>query len=139
MTNERTVTTENTEDRRTKMAPILNRIPEQWGRYLPLAGWDDLLLVLDSQLAEIDPGYIIFQAKEKWGTLRFYAGSSVGTEVAEVDARRFNDLIHVAEQKSATICEMCGEPGVTRQDGWIKTLCDEHDRSRHSTRAEEQA
>jgi hypothetical protein len=138
MSNYPTFTDEGRAERQAKMAPLIERIPQEWGRWLPAPGWDDLLLVLDSQLAEIDPKYIIFQAKEKFGTLRFYAGTSPDTELEDVAVRRFNDLIHVAEQKSATICELCGEPGKTRHLSWIKTLCDEHDAQHPSTRAEEQ-
>lgn len=56
------------------------------------------------------------QIKEKFGTLRFYMSS--GTE-------EMWKLIHEAEEKSAHTCEDCGAPGKERNDGWIRTLCDE--------------
>lgn len=111
-----------TQDRNEKMAPILDRIPREWGKYLPLWGWDELLLELDAKLAALHPDYTIFQAKEKFGGLRFYAGVGVERDTHE----DFNKLIHEAEEKSWHICEMCGQPGERREGGWIKVLCDEH-------------
>ena len=36
--------------------------------------------------------------------------------------------IEAAEQESFHTCEVCGQPGETREGGWIKTLRDEHSR-----------
>jgi hypothetical protein len=57
------------------------------------------------------------QAKEKFGSLRFY-----------VD---FNDdyidgAIRVAELASERTCEVCGAVGTMNNSGWIQCLCDEH-------------
>ena len=60
------------EERMQRMQPVLDRIPEQWGKYLPGPGWDDLLLQLDSTVGALDPDYKILQAKEKFGALRVY-------------------------------------------------------------------
>lgn len=57
------------------------------------------------------------QVKEKFGTLRFYMSSSND---------KIEKLIDEAERKSAITCEECGEPGVLRGGGWLKTLCDKH-------------
>jgi len=57
------------------------------------------------------------QVKEKYGTLSFYM--TEGTD-------QIFDLIHEAEEKSAKICEVCGESGKRRGGGWISTLCDKH-------------
>lgn len=59
----------------------------------------------------------VIQVKEKFGTLRFY--TNWGTE-------EIYKLINEAEEKSATICEVCGSPGKIRNDGWISVLCDKH-------------
>lgn len=115
--------TETTAERQEKMAPILDRIPAEWGKWIPLPGWDDLLLELDAKLAEMHPDYILFQCKEKFGGLRFYAG--IPGDYDKQDPR-FNELIHEAEEKSYHICEMCGQPGESRRGAWIKVLCDEH-------------
>lgn len=64
---------------------------------------------------------IATQVKEKFGTLRFYMSS----ETDEMDK-----LISDAETKSETICEMCGDKALLRQDGWWATLCDTCHRGR---------
>lgn len=90
-------------------------------RHYPVGnGWVPLVLELHEKLVAINPGYEIDQIKEKFGGLRYYVGP-VGEE-----ARK---LIDEAEEKSFTICEVCGEPGVPRGGGWIKTLCNEHSKN----------
>jgi hypothetical protein len=84
-------------------------------------GWYDLVIDLDTQIREIDPGYTIAQIKEKFGGLRFY----LGTEPAHAD--QVNALLEAAERKASQTCEECGQPGSLRNAGWLKTLCDLHD------------
>ena len=55
------------------------------------------------------------QVKEKFGTLRFYM-------TAQDDF--ISGAISVAECMSAHVCEICGNPGSLRNDGWAETLCD---------------
>lgn len=59
----------------------------------------------------------ITQIKEKFGGLRFYT-NGVDTE--------FNSYISFAESMSLHTCEICGSPGTTSGDGWMKTLCKKH-------------
>ena len=57
--------------------------------------------------------------KEKFGGLRFY-----------VNCRRneaIRQRIGIAADESFHTCEICGQTGELREDGWIKTLCDLHD------------
>lgn len=115
-----------------RMKPILDRIPPAWGKWLPGPGWDDLLLEVNERLAVLDPGYEINQAKEKFGSLRFYFTCS--EELYQLDRNNIREAMYriagEAEEKSATVCEHCGEPGRARTDrSWIKTLCDECDKS----------
>jgi hypothetical protein len=63
----------------------------------------------------------ICQVKEKFGGLRFYINSAPD---------EVHKLIREAENKSLEICEVCGNPGKQRNGGWIKTLCEEHDKNR---------
>ena len=63
----------------------------------------------------------ICQVKEKFGGLRFYINSAPDG---------VHKLIREAENKSLEICEICGNPGQQRNGGWIKTLCEEHDKNR---------
>lgn len=108
------------EEREERMKPVLDRIPEQWGKSLPDEGWDEILLELDTELAALDPGYVVYQAKEKWGELRFYAESKV------LDWKQVDAVVRPYEERSRVTCERCGAPGEKRPGGWIKTLCDEH-------------
>ena len=58
--------------------------------------------------------------KEKFGTLRFYIFGGNN----EID-----NVIQWAENKSAHICEECGEPGELRRIGyWYYTSCEKHKR-----------
>lgn len=85
-------------------------------------GWYNLIDTLcDNIESEVDrrkcPPVIATQVKEKFGTLRFYyTGGN--------DAIRA--IVMFAEDLSATMCEECGAPAETRDDGWVRTLCDKH-------------
>jgi hypothetical protein len=117
------VVARKSEERLEKMKPVLDRIPAAWGKYLPDAGWDDLILTLDKLLAELDPEYEIFQAKEKFGVLRFYIKHTDETGMARV-------LVNGFESMSKYICEYCGackpeDKVYARPVGWVKTLCEQ--------------
>ena len=62
----------------------------------------------------------IAQIKEKFGGLRFYydGGDSV---VA--------GMVYMAEAWAAHSCEVCGNMGKSRSGGWIRTLCDKHEKA----------
>lgn len=80
-------------------------------------GWSNLIYSLckDIELAlEPNDEFEVKQVKEKFGGLRFYY--SGGNE-------KINKLVDEAEEKSYTICEMCGKPGKLIDDGWLQTLC----------------
>lgn len=80
-------------------------------------GWVPLVEELIKDLKELGWDGTIHQIKEKWGGLRFYIG--YGTE-------DIWNRIEMAERKSLTICEVCGEPGELRTEGWMETLCEKH-------------
>lgn len=63
------------------------------------------------------------QIKEKFGTLRFYY--SGGDD-------HVRGLVNMAEAMSAVTCEVCGSPGQSSPQGWIKTLCPQHHAERQS-------
>ena len=65
--------------------------------------------------------FTIEQVKEKFGTLRYYY--SGGDEFVD-------KLVDVVENQSAYMCEVCGKYGTLRKGGWLKTLCDEHQKER---------
>lgn len=55
------------------------------------------------------------QIKEKFGglTIHYEGGNDY-----------VRGLVGMAECWSRKVCEMCGEPGKSTKDGWIKVLCD---------------
>ena len=60
---------------RSALTPLLERIPDGWAPKVDCGpGWHPLLLELDRELAALEPRYIIYQMKEKFGGLRFYFG-----------------------------------------------------------------
>ena len=64
----------------------------------------------------------IEQVKEKFGTLRFYvAGGNASV----------HSYIEFAEAMTSITCEECGAPGESRNDGWVKVLCDKHHKERN--------
>lgn len=64
----------------------------------------------------------VAQIKEKFGGLRFYLDGPHDDYI--------EGLITMAESCSYHTCEVCGNPGKARKDGWIKVLCDEHHKER---------
>jgi hypothetical protein len=111
-----------------KMKPILDRIPPEWGKYLPEVGWDDLLLEANSELEKIDPDYVIAQAKQKFGELRLYTFHSdeFSESESDMDRQAFQEIITRVEDKSVRTCEYCGKDAQRRSGGWISVLCDDH-------------
>ena len=88
-------------------------------------GWyqllDDTFFSIDRVFTgspEVKENFVITQIKEKWGALciYYYGGDD------EIEG-----IIRNAEEKSETVCEVCGKKGELRRDrGWHTTLCDEH-------------
>jgi len=62
---------------------------------------------------------IVTQVKEKFGSLRFYY---------EGGDDAISGMVRMAESMSAVMCEECGAPAETRGPGWIRTLCEVHER-----------
>ena len=91
-------------------------------------GWYGILHVLCKEIQDIiqkrnlDPNrYCFEQVKEKFGLLRVYMNQwSYDKEISHAIDR--------AVEKSAKTCENCGEPGILRQDHWMRLACDTHQR-----------
>lgn len=64
---------------------------------------------------------IVEQIKEKLGGLRFYY-SGGNPYIA--------GLVQMAENWADRTCERCGAVGKRRADGWLRTLCDQHEQER---------
>ena len=76
-------------------------------------GWGWLLRALIEHLATVDRLPKQFsQIKEKFGGIcTYFCNPDIGEAYAAL---------------SYLTCEECGEPGVLRQGGWARTLCDVH-------------
>ena len=77
-------------------------------------GWADLILAYVEQRTDAGDRFKFVRIEEKYGCLRFYV---VGGDTP---------LEWIADHLSTSICEVCGAPGKWRDQGWIKTLCNEH-------------
>ena len=82
-------------------------------------GWFQLIKDLIVDLNKMGWDKQVTQVKEKFGGLRFYINSGI----PEIHQR-----ILQTETESYKICEICGEPGKPRTNGWYQTLCDSHKR-----------
>lgn len=88
------------------------------------AGWyslvEELLLTLKAHGIKSRPSTI----KEKFGGLRFYLDFYF--EDNEDDIRLAHAFIDKAASSSYLICDVCGESGRLRKDGWFRARCDAH-------------
>jgi len=89
-------------------------------------GWFPILQKLCSDITKIletlpkeDRTAPVAQVKEKFGSLRWYQDNIHENVSDEVYA-----LISKAEKASSSVCEDCGEPGITTGSGWLRTLCE---------------
>jgi hypothetical protein len=81
-------------------------------------GWKQIVLDLCDELrTKHNWDGNLYQIKEKFGGLRFYAGGFDPEGRAAIDK---------AENLSYTVCDVCGDPGVPRGGGWVRTLCNLH-------------
>ena len=94
-----------------------------WGPAYPECGdgWFDILNTLctciNHHASKKGLTVYIAQIKEKFGGLRFYVDGADET---------VHMLISFAEGISFSTCEVCGDKGKERREGWIKVLCDKH-------------
>jgi hypothetical protein len=96
-------------------------------------GWLDLI---DDGLSKIEEylrsvgcldGSRVVQIKEKFGELRVYVRPLDGHEWSEAIAMGLADIRDEITNRSATICEICGEPGQIEVVGhYHQALCPEH-------------
>jgi hypothetical protein len=89
-------------------------------------GWRDLLQRACARIraaVQADGGsFKATQIKEKYGTLRFYWEGALSPKS---DAK-VEEIIDLAEARSASTCEVCGEMGQLYGPGWLTTRCAEH-------------
>lgn len=100
-------------------------------------GWRDLLERACARIraaVRLHGGSIrVTQISEKYGTLRFCWEGSLSPEAAA----RVEEAIDLAEARSTTTCEVCGDPGVLRAGDWLTTRCDAHAEGRPPVEVEE--
>jgi len=77
-------------------------------------GWAALI---DDVYDRLPTKVCVTQVKEKMGSLRIYVKDANDS---------FYDYLQEVQDRSAIICEICGEPGELRGGSWRKTLCDVH-------------
>jgi hypothetical protein len=86
-------------------------------------GWFNIIRRLSLVLEPL--GIKCHQAKEKFGSLRFYVGYP--EDISLEDEIKAEVAIYEAGRWSDHTCELCGERGERRIDlRWIKTLCKDH-------------
>jgi hypothetical protein len=88
------------------------------------AGWQDLQERACARIRAADGGTFQFtQVKEKYATARLYWEAALSPEA---DAR-VEEIIDLAEARSACTCEVCGAEGrLRRAGGWLMTRCATH-------------
>ena len=75
----------------------------------------------DVKVTEYVPHIEIHQIKEKFGGLRFYY---------EGGDEQVHGMVRMAEAWADSTCELCGTRGSLRTGGWVKNLCDAHEKER---------
>jgi hypothetical protein len=130
--------------------PLLFRgKPPKSFSHLP-AGWfaivDRLCSDIEAELGQEGcASFSMLQIKEKFATLRLYYSLAESRDV-HIDAMiagagrqhliaahgksvaidRVRDLVGAASAASAVTCDMCGQPGASRDMNWERTLCEMH-------------
>lgn len=127
----------------------INNIYQKWGCECS-NGWYHLIWNLCSEITEaykeanLEIDLVVKQVKEKWGALRFYYSyKGVNHTCHAIDGpsggvrlypdhpnnelhKKIADIVRKYEEKSLSVCEICGAPGELRTDlRWIRTLCDD--------------
>ena len=80
-------------------------------------GWFGLLKNLIDELLSVGWDKCMTSSKEKFGGLNFYIKNLT---------KDMQDIIFKYEKLSYSTCEQCGDEGILRSGGWVKTLCDKH-------------
>lgn len=103
---------------------VLSRFQEDYTASIDCdEGWYHLIVACHRELERLDPNYTIFQIKEKFGELRYYATPS-NPELNEM----FNAIVDKYMRISRQTCEVSGKHGqlMRTKSGWYKTLHKDH-------------
>ena len=107
------------------------RLVERWPGWFDVLGFEngdgwfpllwklftDLEPLVEALEGESGQPFSVVRVREEAGGLRVYV-----SEATDAIAER----IEAAHEQSRRTCEVCGEVGSRRQDGWIRTRCEEH-------------
>lgn len=66
--------------------------------------------------------------KEKFGQFTPQGDLEKSNGAWEIYRDEYYDICRKWEEKSLTVCEVCGKDGELRSTGWWKTRCDEHNK-----------
>lgn len=93
------------------------------------AGWIPLIVPLHHKILSLVNQYEIYQIKEKFGGLRFYADPIVFDAYSPENKfhinKIFQHLIQVAEEQSLLTCELCSAPAkVSTYNFRYRTICE---------------
>lgn len=113
------------QDYKKDILNIFSKIHPEYGITLSInPGWIPLIVDLHKQISSLISDYRIYQIKEKFGSLRYYADFTISIENIK-NFEYLSELIHTTELKSQTICDICTQPGTLRNHSFIyKTRCD---------------
>ena len=90
-------------------------------------GWDNLLSELHELLVVLSPDYRLYQVKEKFGQLRFYADYVQDRGYDDKMEQIFRVVIRHYEEISGKTCEVCGGYGeLCSKQSVLRTLCVDH-------------
>ena len=86
-------------------------------------GWNHLIDSVCYTLDTLDVTLTIHQIKQKFGGLRFYHSGIESDDMQKTYMA--TGAIRNVENMSRRVCEQCGSPASKRDDGWIRTRCDD--------------
>lgn len=101
-------------------------------------GWTKTFIKeMKSELAKVLGDYVydfvVFQIKEKYGTMRVYWSwsdrkytSSELVDLAEI-SETVESIINKYENISEKTCAVCGKPATKMTTGWVWPVCDKHE------------
>lgn len=101
-------------------------VPGCWKSIDVDEGWYQLVVDCDKELTGVDQNYQIYQVKEKFGGLRYYAMPSNLDDKHTL--MRIGDIISKYEDIAWKTCSATGGSGVLMKStgGWMKTLNPEY-------------
>lgn len=96
---------------------LIGKYPKLFKGFFIIECGDGWYKLLDRLCSKLGPTIRATRVREKFGTLRFYY------EGGDVDDF---DQVHLAECRSARICEVCGKVGNLRGKSWYTVRCEKH-------------